>query len=84
VVTTTARTVDADVVFMALSDPTRRQIRISQFDDLPHAVSGMGSSLPKHRDLVHEHCGTLVKSGQIVREPDPQNGRRSVYRLDRK
>lgn len=84
VVTTTVRTVDADMVFLALSDPTRRQVLISLFDGQSHAVSGIGDSLPKHRDLVHKHCGSLVKSGLILREGDPQDARRSVYRLNRK
>lgn len=77
VVTTTVRTVDADTVFLALSDPTRRQILISLFDGKPHAMSGIGGSSPKRRDLVRKHCETLVKSGLILREPDPQDGRRS-------
>lgn len=81
VVTTTVRTIDADTVFLALSDPTRRQILVSLFDGKPHPVSGIGGSLPKHRDLVRKHCDALVKSGLILREPDPQDGRRSFYRL---
>lgn len=80
-VTTTVRTINADTVFLALSDPTRRQILVSLFDGQPHAVSGIGGSLPKHRDLVRKHCETLVKSGLILREADPQDARRSVYRL---
>lgn len=81
VVTTTVRTIDADTVFLALSDPTRRQILISLFDGQPHAVSGMGGSLPKHRDLMRKHCETLVKSGLILRQDNPQDGRRSLYQL---
>jgi DNA-binding transcriptional ArsR family regulator len=81
VTTTTVRTVDADTVFLALSDPTRRQILVSLFDGMPHGVSGIGGPQPKHRDLVRKHCEALVKSGLILREPDPQDGRRSYYKL---
>jgi len=81
VTTTTVRTIDADTVFLALSDPTRRQILISLFDGKPHAVSGIGGSLPKHRDLVRKHCESLVKSGLILRLVNPQDGRRSLYQL---
>lgn len=81
VVTTTIRTIDADTVFLALSDPTRRQILISLIDGKPHAVSGIGGSLPKHRDLVRKHCETLVNAGLILREANPQDARRSLYKL---
>lgn len=81
VVTTSVRTITADTIFLALSDPTRRQILAALFDGRPHAVAGMGGSQPKSRDLLRKHCEVLVKSGLILREDHPQDARRSVYKL---
>ena len=66
ITTTTVRTIDADEIFLALSDRTRRQILFSLFDGQPHAVGGLCGSLPKNRDLVRKHCAVLVKAGLIV------------------
>ncbi|MBL9180136.1 MAG: helix-turn-helix transcriptional regulator [Verrucomicrobiaceae bacterium] len=80
-VTTTVRPIGTDTVFLALSDPTRRQILSALFDGQPHAVAGMGGSQAKRRDLLRKHCEVLAKSGLILREDHPQDARRSVYQL---
>ncbi len=81
VVTTTVRTIDADTIFSALSDRTRRQILVSLFDGQPHGTGGIGGSLPKHRDLVRKHCAVLAKAGLIIGQDDPQNRKRQLYQL---
>jgi DNA-binding transcriptional ArsR family regulator len=81
IVTTTVRTIEADSVFEALSDPSRRRILVALFDGQWHAVSGMGGPYPKHRDLIRKHCDALVKGGFIESQPDPADERRKVYRL---
>ena len=81
ITTTTVRTVDADTIFLVLSDRTRRQILVSLFDGQPHGTGGIGGSLPKQRDLVRKHCMVLVKAGLITGQPDPQNGKRQLYQL---
>ena len=81
VTTTTVRTIAPQEIFEALSDPTRRQVLVSLFDGQLHAVGGIGGTLPKNRDLVRKHCAVLVKAGLVLDEPDPQHGKRLVYRL---
>ena len=81
VTTTTVHTIDAQTIFSALSDPTRRQILVSLFDGQLHGTGGIGGSSPKHRDLVRKHCEALVKAGLITGEDDPQNRKRNLYRL---
>ena len=81
ITTTSVRTIDADSIFHALSDRTRRQILVLLFDGQPHGTGGIGGALPKQRDLVRKHCAVLVKAGLITGEPDPQDGKRQVYQL---
>lgn len=81
VVTTTVVAIDAQTIFSALSDSTRRQILVSLFDGQPHGTGGIGGSLPKHRDLVRKHCEALVKASLIIGQDDPQNRKRKLYRL---
>ncbi|MEO6755601.1 MAG: ArsR family transcriptional regulator [Chthoniobacteraceae bacterium] len=81
VTTTTVRTIAAQEIFEALSDPTRRQILVSLCDGQLHAVGGMAGSLPKNRDNVRKHCAVLVKAGLITGETEPTKGKRQTYRL---
>lgn len=81
ITTVTVRTISANTVFKALADETRRQILAGLFDGQPHRAPGLGGSLPKHKDLVRKHIAALVQAGLVVREPDPQDNRRDVYRL---
>ena len=81
ITTTTVRTIDADAIFLALSDPTRRRILVSLFDGQPHRLGGICGSLPKNRDLARKHCAVLVQAGLIVGQPDPENRKRQLYQL---
>ena len=71
----------ADVVFAALSDPSRVRILAGLFDGQFHPAPALGGTLPKHRDLTRKHAAVLVKAGLLVAEPDPQDQRRQHYKL---
>ena len=81
ITTTTVRTIEADAIFLALSDRTRRQILVSLFDGQLHGTGGICGSLPKNQDLGRKHCAVLLKAGLITGQSDPRKGRRQLYQL---
>jgi DNA-binding transcriptional ArsR family regulator len=80
-VTTTVRTVDADTVFSALGDPTRRRMLVKLADGQWHISQSMGGTYPKHHDLARKHLDVLTRAGLVVAETDPEDQRRRRYRL---
>ena len=75
------RTIDADTVFAALGEPTRRRILLALFDGKLHPARALGGSSPKHFDNRRKHLDVLTRAGLVVAEPDPNDRRRQVYRL---
>jgi DNA-binding transcriptional ArsR family regulator len=58
---------DADVVFSALSDPTRRRI-VEQLGSGPATVSQLAAPLPMSMPAVVQHLQVLEASGLIQSE----------------
>jgi DNA-binding transcriptional ArsR family regulator len=75
------RTVNADKVFAALADPTRRRLLMSLSDGQWHSGRLAGGRLPKHHDLTRKHMAVLVSAGLVVGEPDPVDQRRQRFKL---
>lgn len=68
----------AVAVFVALADPTRRQILDRLARGGPATVSELAGALPISRQAVAKHLAQLVEAGLLVaEEPD---GRRVRYR----
>jgi len=81
IVTVSVRTVDADSVFSAQNDSTRRRILAILFDAQPHGLRALSGAQPKHLDLARKHLDALVKAGLVVARPDPADQRRNSYLL---
>ena len=81
VVTTTVTTVDADTVFAALGDGTRRRILLALSDGQPRTASQLMPSTGKRLDATLKHLLALRKSGLIVAAQDQADGRRQAYTL---
>jgi DNA-binding transcriptional ArsR family regulator len=69
---------DADVVFHALSDPTRRRI-VEQLGRGPASVSELAAPLPMSMPAVVQHLQVLEASGLVRSE---KVGRVRTCRLD--
>ncbi len=80
-VTVTVRTVDADTIFSALGDPTRRRILAALADGQFRTAQSFGGVYPKHYDLTRKHLAVLVKAGLVVAAPNPADQRRQHYKL---
>jgi DNA-binding transcriptional ArsR family regulator len=66
--------------FLALGDPTRRQV----FEELrrgPSSVGKIAARMPVSRPAVSQHLGVLKKAGLVV---DRAEGTRRVYYIDPK
>ena len=77
----TVRTIDADTVFAALGEPSRRRLLLALSDGQFHAARSLGGTYPKHFDSNRKHLDVLVKAGLVVAEYDPDNQRRQHYKL---
>jgi DNA-binding transcriptional ArsR family regulator len=72
-----ARREQADDVFDALADPTRRRI-VEHLGRAPATAGEIAELLPVSRQAVVKHLGLLEEAGLVCGERD---GRRVVFRL---
>lgn len=68
----------ADVVWAALGDPTRREI-FARLADRPRAVGELAAELPVSRPAVSQHLKVLKDAGLVT---DRAVGTRRIYQLD--
>lgn len=74
----TNRKLNVAQAFVALADPTRRQI----FERLAHSTRSVGKlaeGLPVSRPAVSQHLRVLEEAGLVAHE---QQGTRRLYRID--
>jgi DNA-binding transcriptional ArsR family regulator len=64
--------------FVALADPTRRQI-FERLSRRPCAVGEVAEGLPVTRPAVSQHLKVLKSAGLVI---DHQEGTRRVYQVD--
>lgn len=69
-----------ELVFSALSDPTRRQMLGTLMREGSTSVPALTAELPITRQAVAKHLSTLTGAGLVEREP-PSRGREIRYRL---
>jgi DNA-binding transcriptional ArsR family regulator len=69
---------ELDLVFKALSDPTRRLI-VERLSDGPASVSTLAAPLPMSMPAVHQHLQVLQASGLVQSE---KVGRVRTFRLE--
>jgi DNA-binding transcriptional ArsR family regulator len=65
-------------VFLALADPTRRQV-FEQLRHGPKPVGVIAAKMPVSRPAVSQHLGVLKKAGLVA---DRAEGTRRVYYID--
>jgi DNA-binding transcriptional ArsR family regulator len=68
---------DADAVFGALADPTRRRL-LSALAEHPATATELASGLPVSRQAVMKHLGALADAGLLERQ---RSGREVRYRV---
>ena len=69
----------AEQVFIALADPTRRNILAALATDGPSTVTDLAARLPITRQAIAKHLALMVDAGLIT--PEPGERRRVRYRL---
>ncbi|PRX98853.1 ArsR/SmtB family transcription factor [Allonocardiopsis opalescens] len=69
----------AEQVFIALADPTRRNILAALAADGPATVTELAARLPITRQAIAKHLALLSEAGLITAEPGER--RRVRYRL---
>jgi len=67
-----------DAVFVALADPTRRQL-LERLAIRPTTATGLSARFPMTRQAVVKHLGTLADAGMVAKE---RHGREVRYRLE--
>lgn len=67
-----------DAVFVALGDPTRRQL-LQRLALGPNTATGLSLRFPLTRQAVVKHLGTLADAGMVAKE---RHGREVRYRLE--
>jgi DNA-binding transcriptional ArsR family regulator len=70
---------DLDLVFGALSDPTRRQMLRTLIAEGTTSAPRLSAGLPISRQAIAKHLTTLDQAGLIERKPGA--GREVTYRL---
>lgn len=80
-VTTTVQTMDADTVFAALGDRTRRRILLALADGKPRTATAIVPASGKRFDATLKHLVALRNAGLIVTSQDQKDGRRQAYTL---
>ncbi len=80
-VTQTVKTVDADTVFAALSERTRRRILLAMADGKPRTATAVAGLSGKKFDATLKHLIALRNAGLIVAAQDAVDGRRQAYTL---
>ena len=71
---------NADRVFVALSDPTRRSV-FERLRDGPRPVGEIARGLPVSRPAVSQHLKVLKEAGLV---DDRSEGTRRIYHIDPK
>lgn len=71
---------NAERVFAALYDPTRRAV-LEQLQDGPKAVGQIARHLPVTRPAVSQHLKVLKEAGLVDDRPE---GTRRIYHIDPK
>jgi DNA-binding transcriptional ArsR family regulator len=69
----------AELVFVALADPTRRAILAALAADGPSTATELAARLPITRQAVAKHLALLADAGLLTAEPGER--RRVRYRL---
>ena len=69
---------NADRLFNALHDPTRRAV-LERLRDGPKAVGEIARGLPVTRPAVSQHLNVLKKASLVV---DRSEGTRRIYQID--
>jgi DNA-binding transcriptional ArsR family regulator len=67
-----------DAVFVALADPTRRQL-LERLAMGPTTATGIAVSFPVTRQALVKHLGALENAGMVAKE---RHGREVHYRLE--
>lgn len=67
-----------DAVFVALADPTRRQL-LERLAMGPKTATGLAVRFPLTRQGVAKHLGALADAGMVAKE---RHGREVRYRLE--
>ena len=80
-VTVTVKTVDADTVFAALGDRTRRRLLLVMCDRQPRRAKAFTGMAGKRFEATLKHLIALRNAGLIVANPDPTDSRRQLYSL---
>jgi DNA-binding transcriptional ArsR family regulator len=65
-------------VFVALADPTRRQL-LERLATSPTTATGLSTRFPLTRQAVVKHLGALADAGMVVKE---RRGREVLYSLE--
>ena len=77
----TVRTVDADTVFAALGDSTRRRILLGLSDGKPRTATAAQSLSGQRLSATIKNLAALRNAGLVVTSQDPVDGRRQAYSL---
>ena len=72
---------DADLIFPALSDSTRRRMLVSLAARPLQAATELRGVTGKRLDATLKHLIALRAAKLVLAEDDPRDGRRMVYRL---
>ncbi len=67
-----------NAVFVALADPTRRQL-LERLAMGPTTATGLSVRFPLTRQAVVKHLGTLADAGMVAKE---RHGREVRYRME--
>jgi DNA-binding transcriptional ArsR family regulator len=67
-----------DAVFVALADPTRRQL-LERLATGPRTATGLSVRFPLTRQAVVKHLGALADAGMVAKE---RHGREVLYQLE--
>lgn len=70
----------AELVFVALADPSRRSILATLAAGGPATATDLAARLPIARQAIAKHLVLLVDAGLVIAEPGER--RRIRYRLD--
>lgn len=73
--------IPADTVYAALGDPTRRRILQILAHGKAHTATVLAGNVGKRLDATLKHLVALRGAGLVITEPNPQDGRRQLYRL---
>jgi DNA-binding transcriptional ArsR family regulator len=70
----------AELVFVALADPSRRSVLAALAAHGPSTATDLADRLPITRQAIAKHLALLADAGLVI--PEPGERRRVRYRLD--